>query len=101
MDSFELRQDHLSSRQSLNNEVNRAPYIGFKGRMFPLIGSVVGSVGILLSYYIAVTNNPPDVKPFPWTDITHCGIHFPEYAVMRVGLLVAAVLFLITFEMLK
>lgn len=45
--------------------------------MFPLLGAIIGGASILLSYYVAVTSNPKHVKPFPQTDITHCGIKFP------------------------
>lgn len=52
-------------------------YFGFKGRAFPLLGFIIGLGSILWTYHVAVTKNPPDVKKFPWTDITHTGIHFP------------------------
>jgi hypothetical protein len=52
-------------------------YYGFKGRVFPLLGCIIGLGSILWTYYVAVTNSPPDVKPFPQDDITHTAIHFP------------------------
>ena len=69
--------------------------------MFPLFGAIVGFVSIWATYYVARDKTPPDVKPFPWTDITHCAIHFPEYAIFRVGLMVCAPLFGISFQILK
>lgn len=69
--------------------------------MFPLLGAITGGVSIIWTYEVAVNKNPPDVKPFPWTDITHTGIHFPEYIILRVGLMVAAPLFCISFQLLK
>jgi hypothetical protein len=45
--------------------------------MFPLIGAIVSFVTIIWTYEVAVNKNPPDVKPFPQTDITHTAIKFP------------------------
>jgi hypothetical protein len=53
------------------------------------------------TYYVAVSKSPPDVKPFPWTDITHTAIHFPEYVIFRIGMMVCPVLLAITFQILK
>jgi hypothetical protein len=61
----------------------------------------VGLVSIIWTYYIAITNNPPDVDPFPWCDITHTAIHFPEYVIFRIGMMVCPVLLAITFQILK
>ena len=52
-------------------------YFGFKARMFPLLGFIVGLGSILWTYDVAVSKGPPDVDKFPWTDITHTGIHYP------------------------
>lgn len=76
-------------------------YYGFKGRAFPLLGVIIGLGSLLWTYYVAVTKSPPDVKPFPWTDITHTAIHFPEYLIFRIGMMVAPVLLAITFQLLK
>ena len=92
------------SEREMNNqirEVNEGPYMAFKGRNFPLLAFIVGFGSIIWTYYVAVTKNPPDVKPFPWTDITHTGIHFPEYIILRIGLLCSGPLFTITFQLLK
>lgn len=69
--------------------------------MFPLLGALLSTISILWSYYIAVTSNPRHVKPFPWTDITHCAIKFPEYIIFRVGMMVAPVIFGMSFQILK
>ncbi len=53
------------------------------------------------TYYVAVSKSPPDVKPFPWTDITHTAIHFPEYVIFRIGMMVCPVILAITFQLLK
>lgn len=82
-------------------DVDANTYMGFNGRMFPLLGFTISVVSILWTYQVAVSKSPPDVKPFPWTDITHTAIHFPEYIIFRIGLLVAAPLFCISFQILK
>jgi hypothetical protein len=69
--------------------------------MFPLLGSSIATISILWTYYVAVTKSPPDVKPFPQTDITHTAIHFPEYVIFRIGMLVCPVLFAMSFQVLK
>ena len=76
-------------------------YLGFDGRIFPLLGFIVSVVSIVWTYEVAVNKTPPDVKPFPWTDITHTAIHFPEYIIFRIGLMVAAPLFCLSFQVLK
>jgi hypothetical protein len=62
---------------------------------------LVAAISIIWTYEVAVNKNPPDVKPFPQTDITHTAIHFPEYIIFRIGLMVAAPLFCISFQILK
>lgn len=57
-----------------------------RASIVPYIGAVVCTVIIWASYFIARDKNPPDVKPFPITDITHCGTYYPEYIVFRIGL---------------
>lgn len=90
-------------RQDLNTQFRggKKGYYGFKGRAFPLLGFIIGLGSILWTYYVAVTKNPPDVKKFPWTDITHTAIHFPEYVIFRIGMMVCPVLLAITFQILK
>lgn len=80
---------------------NANVYLGFDGRNFPLLGFIVAVVSIVWTYEVAVSKTPPDVKPFPWTDITHTAIHFPEYIIFRIGLMVAAPLFCLSFQVLK
>lgn len=65
--------------------------------MFPLLGAFTALISIIWSYYVAITNTPHHIKPFPQTDITHCGIRFPEYAIYRIGMLVSPVLLLFSF----
>lgn len=50
---------------------------------------------------MARDKSPPDVPPFPQTDITHTAIKYPEYVIFRIGLMVAPVLFCISFQILK
>ena len=74
-------------------------YLGFSGRVFPLIGFIVSFFSILWCYHVARKHD--HVKPFPQSDITDCGRRFPEYIVFRVGLLVAGPLFCLSFQVLK
>lgn len=76
-------------------------YYGFKGRAFPLIGFILGLGSVLATYFVAVSKTPPDVDKFPWTDITHTAIKFPEYIIFRIGMMVAPVVLAITFQILK
>jgi len=41
------------------------------------------------------------VDPFPKTDITHCGLKFPEYIVFRIGLLSVIPLFVFSWQLTK
>lgn len=90
-------------RQQLTANLNggKKGYYGFSGRAFPLLGFIIGLGSIVWTYLYAVNKTPPDVKKFPWTDITHTAIHFPEYIIFRIGLMVAPVLLAITFQILK
>lgn len=45
--------------------------------MFPLVGAIASFVTIIWTYEIAINKNPPDIDPFPKTDITHTAIKFP------------------------
>jgi hypothetical protein len=81
--------------------VGKKNYYGFKARAFPLLGFIVGFGSIVWTYYVAVSKTPPDVKKFPWDDITHTAIHFPEYVIFRIGMMVCPVLLAITFQILK
>lgn len=75
--------------------------MAFNAKVFPLLGFLLGLGGILWTYYVAVSKSPPDVKPFPWTDITHTAIHFPEYIIFRIALLASCPIFALTFQTLK
>lgn len=66
-----------------------------------MIGFIVGLGSILWTYYVAAYKSPPDVKKFPWTDITHTGIHYPEYVIFRIGMIICPVILAITFQILK
>lgn len=100
---MEMQEIQERSNGLIDQNINRGHrgYYGFKGRAFPLIGSIVGFVSIIWTYYVAVTNNPPDVKKFPWTDITHTGIHYPEYVIFRIGMIICPVVLAISFQILK
>jgi hypothetical protein len=74
---------------------------GFRGEMFPFLAGFVGVLSIGSSYYLARSKSPPDVDPFPKTDITHCGINFPEYLPFRIGLLSIIPLFIICWYLTK
>jgi hypothetical protein len=76
---MELQEMRSMEREELSANLNggKKGYYGFKGRAFPLLGFIVGLGSIMWTYYVAVSKSPPDVKPFPWTDITHTAIHFP------------------------
>ena len=73
-DSLSNREDSVLSEGE--DSIEPGQY-GFKGRIFPLLGFVVGVIAVFGSYYVAIKKSPPDVKPFPKTDITHTGIKFP------------------------
>ncbi len=98
-----MQEMRSSEREELSTNLNggKKGYYGFKGRAFPLLGFIVGLGSIMWTYYVAVTKSPPDVKPFPQTDITHTAIHFPEYVIFRIGMMVAPVILAITFQLLK
>lgn len=83
------------------DSVGRGGQYGFKARVFPLIGFIVAMVSIGGAYYVARSKTPPDVPPFPQTDITHTGLKFPEYTFLRIGLMVAAPIIAICFQSLK
>lgn len=74
---------------------------GFNARMFPFLGAIISTATILGTYFVARSKNPPDVPAFPWTDITHTAIKFPEYVIFRIGMMVTPVLFCISFQILK
>jgi hypothetical protein len=74
---------------------------GFKSSAFPLVGAIVATFTIFATYFVARDKDPPDVDPFPKTDITHTAIKYPEYVIFRIGLMVAPVLFGISFQILK
>lgn len=68
---------------------------GFPFWVLPIFAGILATLGILISYHLAV--NEGHVKPFPNTDITHCAIYYPEYIVFRSTLIVSSVLIGITF----
>ena len=72
---------------------------GFKARMFPLYGAIISTITILSTYLVA--RHYHDVKPFPYTDITHTAIKYPQYVIFRIGMMVSSVLFCISFQILK
>lgn len=72
---------------------------GFRGDMFPFLACFIGMTSIGLSYYIARQNG--HVDPFPKTDITHCGLGFPEYIPFRIGMLAIIPLFVFSWQLTK
>ncbi|KAL4497957.1 hypothetical protein ABPG72_014814 [Tetrahymena utriculariae] len=58
--------------------------------ILPVITMLISSFGILASYFIAVKLG--HVKPFPYTDITHSAIQYPEYIIFRAFLIAGAIL---------
>ena len=79
--------------------MNKGGQYGFNARMFPLLGFIIGVTTVIASYIVA--RNMGDVPKFPKTDITHTGIKFPEYTIMRIGLMVVAPLLAIGFQIQK
>lgn len=70
--------EHLEQPSSfLPVESNRPTAFGFKGRMFPLLAFLLGFISYTFSYLVAANKHPPDVWPFPDTDILHTAIHWP------------------------
>lgn len=74
---------------------------GFRARMFPLIGALLSTVTIIWTYMLARHYYPHDIKPFPYTDITHTARGYPQYVIFRIGMMVTPVLFCISFQILK
>jgi hypothetical protein len=72
---------------------------GFRGDMFPILACVIGMSSIAISYFIAL--HYEHIDPFPKTDITHCGIQFPEYIPFRIGLMAIIPLFIISWNLAK
>ena len=66
------REEMMSQRQP-----NRPSAFGFKGRAFPLLSFILGVISYIGTYMVARSRNPPDVYPFPDTDILHTAIHYP------------------------
>jgi hypothetical protein len=89
----------MRQNEQLIEDNSKQGLFGFKARMFPLIGAVVATVTILWTYQVALHNH--DIKPFPQTDITHTAIKYPQYVIFRIGMMVAPVLFCISFQILK
>lgn len=72
-----------------------------KANIFPYSAGLCSLVAILGSYFVARSKDPPDVDPFPKTDITHCGRPYPEYIIFRIGLLFILPVFSICWYMTK
>ena len=60
--------------------------LSVRASLFPYAGGIIATIVIWASYFIARAPKDPHVKPFPITDITHCGMGYPEYIVFRIGL---------------
>ena len=67
----------MTREDMLPQQVSRPNAFGFKGRAFPLLSFILGIIGYLGTYLVAVNKNPPDVYPFPGTDLLHPAIHYP------------------------
>lgn len=78
---------------------NQKKAFGFRGDMFPILTCIIGMSSIGMSYFIA--RHQGHVDPFPKTDITHCGIGFPEYIPFRIGLLSIIPLLVISWQLTK
>jgi hypothetical protein len=63
--------------------------------VIPFLAALVAIVNILISYHIAV--NQGNADPFPYTDITHTMIHWPEYLFGRIGLITSSLLMVFTW----
>jgi hypothetical protein len=68
---------NIQNNETLSPPNSKQGMFGFKARMFPLLGGIVSTLTVLWTYYVARHKNPPDVPPFPKTDITHTAIKFP------------------------
>jgi hypothetical protein len=74
---------------------------GLQARVFALLTFVVGITAIFLSYFLAISQSPPDIKPFPQADLLHIGLRLPEYIVFRIGFLLVGPLMAVVVEALK
>jgi len=72
-ESENLQQPHTSFIQY----ENRPTAFGFKGRLFALLAFLLGFISYTFTYLVAANKHPPDVWPFPDTDILHTAIHWP------------------------
>lgn len=82
-------------------QTKNSTMFGFRARMFPLLGAILSTVTIIWTYIVARYKYPTDIKPFPYTDITHTAIKYPQYVIFRIGMMVTPVLFCISFQILK
>jgi hypothetical protein len=89
------------SRQEMMHGENKPEAYGFSGRAFPLLAFILGMVSYLVTYLVAVHRSPPDVWPFPDTDTLHPAIHYPEYLIYRIGMLVYPVVYCLSLQTLK
>lgn len=90
-----------SREQMLFNQSMRPASYGFSGRAFPMLAGIIGFLSFILTYVVARSKSPPDVWPFPDTDILKPAIHYPEYLIFRIGMMVYPVLFCISFQSMK
>jgi hypothetical protein len=72
-----MEMQNMTRQDILERDGTKPNAFGFKGRMFPLLAVVLGLIGYLGTYLVAVNRSPPDVYPFPNTDILHTAIHYP------------------------
>ena len=98
---MQIARERDSTRQDILSEPQLTTAFGFRARMFPLFAFILGMVSYFGTYYVARSRNPPDVWPIPKTDILHTAIHYPEYLIYRVGMMVYPVLFCLSFQTLK
>jgi hypothetical protein len=101
MEYIEPQQPETRQQMFVQPTLQKQESYGFSGRAFPLLAFIIGFLSFVLTYVVARTNSPPDVWPFPYTDILHPAIHYPEYLIFRIGMMVYPVLFAISFETMK
>lgn len=96
-----MQTPSVTREQILFSQNARPSAYGFSGKAFPLLAAVVGFLSFILTYVVARAKSPPDVWPFPDTDILKPAIQYPEYLFFRVGMMVYPVLFCISFQTMK
>lgn len=95
--------EHPRTREQIlqQNNVSRPEAYGFSGRAFPLLAFIIGFLSFVLTYTVARSKNPPDIRPFPYVDILRPAVHYPEYLIFRIGMMVYPLLFCLSFQTLK